>query len=360
MGVSSVQRQLEWFSVRPPMLQSTLSHANESLNSKITVWEKRTRSPDNSRQYHTAPVIITLHTQLRLGTFHLYAYTFHFVSGFFYGHHTLPVSGHGSFHSTHTSWLVSGLFMVTTHFLTRFKALYGHHTLTDTFWGSFWLPQIHPDLFWGSFWSPHSLPDSFQGSFWSPHTSWLVSGLFLVATHTSWLVSRLFMVTTHTSRLILRRFLVPTHISWHISGFFMVTMDTSCLVSGVFLVTTHFLSHFRALSDKQTHFLSWIRALFGEYIHFLSHFRALSGNLILTNPFLVTKPALSLVSWLFLVTTHFLSHFKMRSGHYTIFLSCFRALSVVLSLFPLRGQVTRLLAAALVATMLSFTSSDLS
>lgn len=140
----------------------------------------------------------------------------------------------------------------------------------------------------------------------------------------------------------------------------MVTMDTSCLVSGVFLVTTHFLSHFRALSDKQTHFLSWIRALFGEYIHFLSHFRALSGNLILTNPFLVTKPALSLVSWLFLVTTHFLSHFKMRSGHYTIFLSCFRALSVVLSLFPLRGQVTRLLAAALVATMLSFTSSDLS
>lgn len=347
MGVSSVQRQLEWFSVRPPMLQSTLSHANESLNSKITVWEKRTRSPDNSRQYHTAPIIITLHTQLRLGTFHLYAYTFHFVSGFFLW-------------SPYSSCFGSWLFPFNTHFLTRFRALYGHHTLPDSFQGSLWSPHTYWHVL-GLFLVATNTSWSVLGLFLvATFTSWLISGLFLVATHTSWLVSRLFMVTTHTSRLILRRFLVPTHISWHISGFFMVTMDTSCLVSGVFLVTTHFLSHFRALSDKQTHFLSWIRALFGEYIHFLSHFRALSGNLILTNPFLVTKPALSLVSWLFLVTTHFLSHFKMRSGHYTIFLSCFRALSVVLSLFPLRGQVTRLLAAALVATMLSFTSSDLS
>ncbi|WP_226890300.1 hypothetical protein, partial [Paraclostridium dentum] len=37
-----------------------------------------------------------------------------------------------------------------------------------------------------------------------------------------------------------------------------------------------------------------------------------------------------------------------------------RALSVVLSLFLLRGPVTRLLAAALVVTTLSFTFSDLS
>lgn len=112
-----------------------LSNANESLYNKITVWLNRTRLSDDSRQHHTAPLhyihlpFTKIHTQLQLDTFYLHAYTLSPV--------TLPLSFHSSFHSLHTL----GLYGHHTHLLTCFRTLFGHHTLPDSFWGSFWPPH---------------------------------------------------------------------------------------------------------------------------------------------------------------------------------------------------------------------------
>lgn len=168
--------------------------------------------------------------------------------------------------------------------------------------------------------SPLICPDSFT-ALSGYHKRVQADFAFLSSTLTSCHVSGivphsfflgLFLVTTHTPPVLFQDFFLPSHI-----GLVFINTRTSCHILRVSLVVS--------------------LGLFLATTHFQSYFRAPFGN---------CTPSCLI--------------FRTRSGHYTVFLSHFRALSVVLCPFPLRGQVTHLLAAALVATMLSFTSSDLS